>query len=104
MDSELVSKARAQHRSLMEKVEMAISKLYQVKEENEHLHIWYAVGALEVYKMQSTLLFDALISGIVATDEQRAVAGEIRDALTNQLETISDLCLPLLGGGDDNDE
>lgn len=101
MDPELVAKARARQVELMSKVEQAIAKLYQAKDRNDHLNIWYAVTALEIYKMQSTLLFDALIAGLVITPEQQQAATDIRTALTDQLQTISGFCGPLLMEGGD---
>jgi hypothetical protein len=104
MDPDLREKAEKQHKRLMEAVELAIAKLYAAKEHNEHLDIWYAVGALEVYKMQSTFMFKSLFAGFGITEEQRELGREIRDALTEQLETISDMVRPLLLTGSESSD
>lgn len=103
MDPELQQQARIAHQTVLDRVEQAISRLYEAKEKNDHLQIWYAVGALEIYKMQITLLFNALLSGVLLSVEQEELVSEMRASLTEQLDTICQIVRPLLGKTNDDE-
>ncbi len=90
---DLIRRASAQQEALLGRVEQLMKRLYAVKGTKPRKQVWLVTSALEVYKMQSNVLFNLVLLG---NCPQSALI-DMRDELNQQLITITEMAKPLLG-------